>query len=58
MPNFDLQVKDEYNFILYFLNVTLQTKARPSLQLKVQEGILYYIGMAVFKNSSSTTEIQ
>jgi hypothetical protein len=33
-------------------------KTWPSMQLKVQGRILYYIGMAVFKNSSSTTEMQ
>jgi hypothetical protein len=38
--------------------VKLQSKTWPSPQLKVEERILYYIGMAVFKNSSSTTAIQ
>jgi hypothetical protein len=57
VPNDDLQVRDEYNFHLSF-NVKLRTKTCPSIQLKVQERILYYIGMAVFKNSSWITEIQ
>jgi hypothetical protein len=70
VPNDDLQVRDEYNFHLVFLNVKLKTQTLPSLQFlyeyiyikkevslpqPIQEKILGYTGMAIFKNSLSTT---